>query len=380
MKDVVIVGAGPAGSSAALRLARAGYDVTLLERSRFPRTKVCGDYVSAGGVSLLRELDVAGSVLEGAYPIWTIALHGFGEHLRLSLPQHALALPRSVLDERLRQAALHAGARLFHGSFLRARSEPGAMNVHVRDAHGQETTIATRVLLGADGAWSSVAQRCGLSPVRRLFGRWAVGGHLYAQRTSHELEMYVGTDGYYARNPLGATIANSMLVLPKPVKCDRADAIVARISDGERRFEPEKIERMVAIGPLAYRASGIMRGRLLLTGDAAELLDPFIGQGVTTALALSQPVANAIAALLAGDREARVAREYRAAWRGIVGPRRALGAFVSSIVRIDFIRQRVLSRLRGDSSLLHQLLASVSGLTPEQAALTPRTLWRLLVA
>ncbi len=380
MKDVVIVGAGPAGSSAALRLARAGYDVTLLERSRFPRTKVCGDYLSAAGVSLLDELDIAGSVLAGAHPIRTIALHGFGEHLRVTLPERALALPRSTLDERLRQAALDAGAQLLHGSFLRAECEPRGMAIHVRKAEGSEVQMSARVLLGADGAWSSVAQRCGLSSRRRHAGRWAIGGHLRDQHASNELEMYIGTDGYYARNPLSATVTNSMLVLPKPVKPDQADAIVAHLSAGERRFEPEKIERTVAIGPLAYRASRIMRGRVLLTGDAAELLDPFIGQGVTTALVLSQPVASAVAALLAGDREACVDREYRASWRTIVAPRRVLGAFVSTVVRVDFIRQRALGRLRGDPSLLHQLLASVSGLTPAAAALAPSALWRLLVA
>jgi len=380
MKDVIIVGAGPAGSSAALRLASAGYDVTLLERSRFPRTKVCGDYLSAGGVSLLHELDVAGPALEGAYPIKAIALHGFGEHLRMTLPQQALALPRSTLDERLRQAALRAGAHVFHGSFLHAQVRRRDMSVHLRDAHGREVTIAARVLLGADGAWSSVAQRCALAPRIRPSGRWAVGGHLREQRASDELEMYVGRDGYYARNPLSATSANSMLVLPRPVKPEYADPIVARISDGARHFEPEKIERTVAIGPLAYRASSIICGRVLLTGDAAELLDPFIGQGVTTALALSQPVATAIAALLAGKREAQVAREYRVAWRGVVAPRRALGAFVRTIVCVDFIRQRALRRLRGDTSLLHQLLASVSGLAPAESTLAPSALWRLLVA
>lgn len=380
MKDVIIVGAGPAGSSAALRLARAGYDVTLLERSRFPRTKVCGDYLSAGGVGLLHELEVAGLVLEGAYPIKAIALHGFGEHLHMKLPQRALALPRSTLDERLRQAAVRAGAHVFHGSFLHAHVGRCGMSVHLRDAHGREVTIAARVLVGADGAWSSVAQRCGLAPRIRSCGRWAVGGHLREQSASDELEMFVGMDGYYARNPLSATTANSMLVLPRPVKPDHADAIVARISDGARRFEPEKIERAVAIGPLAYRALSIIRGRVLLTGDAAELLDPFIGQGVTTALALSQPVAKAIAALLAGEREARIAREYRAAWREVVMPRRALGAFVNTMVRVGFIRHHALRRLRGDRSLRHQLLASVSGLASAQSPLAPSALWRLLVA
>ena len=56
--DVIVVGAGPAGSATALRLARAGASVTLVERARFPRRKVCGEYLNAGAVRALREHDV----------------------------------------------------------------------------------------------------------------------------------------------------------------------------------------------------------------------------------------------------------------------------------------------------------------------------------
>lgn len=380
MRDVVVVGAGPAGSSVALRLARAGYDVALLERSRFPRMKVCGDYLCAGGVNLLTELEVAETVLEGAHAIKTVALHGFGEHLHVMLPgPGALSLARSVLDERLVATALRAGVHLVHGAFLRADPERHHVCVHFRDAGGGEGTIAARVLVGADGAWSAVAQRCGLAPKRRRTGRWAVGGQLRDQRPSSELELFIGSQGYYARNPLSATVTNSMLVLPTPVRPREADGVVADITGGERRFEPEKIDRAVAIGPLTYRAEQVMRGRVVLTGDAAELLDPFTGQGVTTALALSRPAAHAVGELLAGNDELRVAQRYRAAWHGIVAPRRTLGALVSAMVRVSFIRRRALRSFRRDAALMAELLAGVSGLLPANAALAP-TLWRLLVA
>ncbi len=381
MYDVVVVGAGPAGSSLALRLARVGYDVALLDRSRFPRSKACGDYLCAGGVRALQELGVSERVLAGAHPIHSVALHGFGEQIRFALPgDGALSHPRDLLDARLVEAALDAGAQLLHGSFMQAHAEHRHVLVRVRRGDGGESVLATRVLVGADGSRSVVAVRCGLARQGRNNGRWAVGGELRENTSSNELEMYVADEGYYARNPLGPTSVNSMLVLPKPARVEDADAAVAAITDGARRFAREKMSKRVAIGPLAYRADTVMRGRVLLTGDAAQFLDPFIGQGVTTALRLSDPAARAVHDLLAGREAERVGREYRSAWRAIVAPRRALGALVRTMVRVGWVRRRSLRNLRRDPALAQAMLSAVSDLVPARKALTSANLLRLLVA
>lgn len=381
MHDVLIVGAGPAGSSLALRLSRAGYDVALLDRSRFPRGKACGDYLCAGGVRILHELAVCEAVLESARPIRSVALYGFGEHVRFPLPgDGARSLSRDLLDARLLRAAIDAGARLLHGSFMHMENDRHRLRVQIRDGSGRERSLETRMLVGADGSWSAVAQRCGLANGRRRDGRWAVGGELQESASGDELEMYVAREGYYARNPLSETAINSMLVLARPARPERADAVVHAITGGARRFEPEKIAKVVAIGPLAYRASSVMSDRVLLTGDAAELLDPFTGQGVSTALSLSAPAADAVHDVLAGRPSERAARAYRTHWSAIVAPRRMLGSLVRTIVRVGWVRRRALRNLRRDPALAQAVLAAVSDLEPARTALAPDKLWKLLVA
>lgn len=381
MIDVCIVGAGPAGSSAALQLARRGFAVTLIERARFPRVKVCGDYLCPGVAMALRDLGIADEVLAQAHPITSILLSGFGAAVRLDVPgEGAFALPREVLDARILEASRAAGVRLVGGAFLRAQQENRSVRVTYRDEHGVERDIVTSVLVGADGAWSAVAQRMGMVGDSRRTGRWAVGGKLRPVPDSNELEMHVGPDGYYARNPLTKDSANSMLVLPKPAALDEADRLVDTITSGARRFEPAKITRPVAVGPLRYRADRVANGRVLLGGDAAELLDPFTGQGVACALQTSAHIALAAQALLAGNPEQRVARSYQAAWESVVGPRRKLTKLINAVITRPFLRARALRSLTRNADAARQLLASVSGVVPAPQGYGPRTLVQLLAS
>src|SRR5579859_3233112 len=104
MPDVIVAGAGPAGSTAALLLARAGYEPLIVEPSTFPRTKACGEYLNAGSVRVLHELGVASritrSVLDG------IRLSGNGVRAQLRFSQPGWAVPRLELDDVLLKAAL----------------------------------------------------------------------------------------------------------------------------------------------------------------------------------------------------------------------------------------------------------------------------------
>ncbi len=381
MSDVVIVGAGPAGSSLAMRLACAGYDVTLLERSRFPRAKVCGDYLSTGALHALKALGVADDVLAGAHPIHSVSLHGYGEHIRLPLPgDAAVSLARSLLDERLLTCARAAGATLCLGVFLRAHEDGSKLRITYRDEHGYERQGEARVLVGADGAWSSVARQMDMAGQSRPSGPWAVGGELPLARAGDELSMYVGPKGYYARNPLSDDRINTMLVAPTAVRRADADTVVEQITDGALRFEADKIARPVATGPLRYRCARVAKGRVLLTGDAAELLDPFTGQGVATALALSVPAADAVTGLMRGLRPAAVARSYAAQWHSVVKPRRSLTRLIETLIRSAFLRARALRGINRDRSLAHGLLAGASGHQPAHLALSPSVLLRLLAS
>lgn len=381
--DVMIVGAGPAGSSIAMRLARAGVDVALLERSRFPRTKVCGEYLSPGALLALRDLDCADGMLARAHRVRRVSLAAFGSGpVILTLPgEGALSLPRATLDDGLRHAALTTGARALHGTFLHAVAEPECVRVAYRDADGTDRLCRARVLVGADGAWSTVAARCGLASDRRRGGRWAVGGHLRDEACGSDdvLEMCIGAGGYFARNPLGGDLANAMLVMPRPAAGDAdASAIVDELSAGRLQFDAAKLEKRVAVGPLRYDASRLAAGRIMLAGDAAGLLDPFVGQGVAIALESSRACADAALAMLAGARPASVARSLARARRELVRPRRILASVVDLVVRTPLMRRRAARSVLRDPGVAETVLAAVAGAAPAARALSPALLARLL--
>jgi geranylgeranyl reductase family protein len=378
--DVLIVGGGPAGSSAALRLARANHSVAVLERARFPRTKVCGEYLSPGACAALADLGLLAAVAAEAHVLRRISLSGFGTApVSLRLPgDGALSLPRSRFDQLLLDAARDAGAHVVPGAFLAFAESRDGVEARYRDVDGAEQTIAARVLVGADGAWSSVAQRAGMTRARRLGGRWAVGGHLRDRQDDDALEMFVGPGGYYARNPLGDGQANSMLVLPDARRGEAAERAVTEITGGLRAFEGASLEKQVAVGPLRYDPTAVARGRVLLTGDAAGLLDPFVGQGIAIALQSSSSVTAAVRAILDGERLGAVGHTFAAARRRAVLPRWLLAAAVEAVIRTKFLRDRAERAIKRDPAPAETILAAVAGASPALNAFSPRAVAGLL--
>ena len=380
MTDVLVVGGGPAGSSSALRLARAGFEVNVLERAQFPRTKVCGEYVSPGACKALAELGLLDAIAAEAFVLHTISLAGFGTRpVRLRLPDRgALSIPRSRFDEILLEAACDAGATAIGGAFLDVEGSRDRLIVSYRDRDGAERSIECRVLVGADGAFSTVAQRAGMARRRGRGGRWAVGGHLTGQNDEDALEMFVGPGGYYARNPLGNGKANSMLVMPEARRGGDADRTVIELTKGKCRFEEDKLERRVAVGPLRYAADVAARGRVLLVGDAAGLLDPFVGQGMAIALETSSSVVTATDALLRGKRSSAIARDFAAARTSAVRPRTMLAAAVDAVIRVRPLRERAERAIRRDPAHAESVLAALAGAVPARTALNPRALLGLI--
>jgi flavin-dependent dehydrogenase len=379
--DVVVVGAGPAGSAVALLLARAGRTVRIVERSRFPRRKVCGEYVNGGAVDALDRLGVLDAVRAVSAPLRGVRLVPPGAAgVALPFPRPALACAREALDAVLLDAALAAGATLERGRvdellFDGAR----CAGVRVRDDAGGLRDRPARVVVGADGSGSVVARKLGLVRPARRGARYAVGGHYtgFGALDAH-VEMYVGAGAYFALNPLGPERTNVMVVVPRARLASWSRDVdggvsgtAAALGHGVRSFAgAARLGPRVTIGPLSHDVRRPIAPGAILVGDAAGFLDPFTGQGVFLALTGAERAAAAILGD-AYDAYARV-RAADLVWR------RRLCATVKLLIDVPPLAHRVTARLARFPEAGATLLEALAGAIPPQRAFGPAILGRLL--
>jgi flavin-dependent dehydrogenase len=159
--DALVVGGGPAGSTAALMLARAGWSVAVVEKARFPRRKVCGEFISATSLALLREIGVAEQFLECAGPeVRRVGLFAQDTLLDSAMPRTSgtgaewgRALGREQLDLMLLEAAAAAGARLWQpwsATDLRSGRDGFVCSISAKSGSNE---LCGRIVIAAPGSW-----------------------------------------------------------------------------------------------------------------------------------------------------------------------------------------------------------------------------------
>ncbi|MGD0052431.1 MAG: NAD(P)/FAD-dependent oxidoreductase [Vulcanimicrobiaceae bacterium] len=388
--EVLVVGGGPAGSATALLLARAGVQVRVLERARFPRRKVCGEYLNAGAVAALERLGLLDAVRSVGSPLRGVRLVvAAAQPVALPFPRPALSCARELLDALLLDAAAAAGAAVERARVEEIVTEGGrCVGLQVRDEDGLLRERRARIVVGADGAGSVVARRLGLARPLRRGARYAVGGH-YAGFGSLEgcVEMYVGDGAYFALNPLDASAANVMVVVPRARLARWAadldagvGAAATALARGARSFAgTTRLGARVSVGPLAHDVRAAAAPGALLVGDAAGFLDPFTGQGVALALQDAERAAEtALASLRARRGEAQAFAAYARDRRDDRRWRRRLCRLVAVLVDVPPLARRASRRLARSPELGATLLDGLAGTTSPRRALRPGVLARLL--
>jgi geranylgeranyl reductase family protein len=344
--DAIVVGAGPAGSLAAYRLASAGATVLLLDRARFPRDKPCG-----GGVTIraLNELPFAiDPVVEGVVDRFELRLRHRRSFSRRAPAPLALMTQRRRLDAYLVEQAVAAGAEFRDGVRVS------------RVAQGEVGGDSARVVIGADGANGVTARSLGLATDREhgvaLEGNLAndmVDSERYARRLVLEFGTVPGGYGW---------------VFPKG---DHVNLGVGGWEDEGPRLR-EHLARLCAVHgvdpaaltevrghrlPLRRPGSALAEGRVALVGDAAGLVDPLSGDGMYEAFLSANLAARHALELLAGERESfegyaaeleeRLAPLVRASW----GAKLALDRFprlTFTVARAPFLWDLVVRLMRGE--------------------------------
>jgi flavin-dependent dehydrogenase len=390
--EVIIVGGGPAGAATAWGLARAGVDVVVLDRARFPRDKPCAEYLSPQASRILSDMGILATVeAAGAARLtgMTIrapsgtsfrgefaAAHGFR-----GFRDEGLSLRRLVLDAILLRHAEAAGARVMEGCAVTDVTRDASERVTgVRfslDTDGQDLdtpqppaqgrTLSGGVVVGADGLRSVISRRAGLAHSRRWPKRVAFVTHYRdVAGIGTTGEMHVERDGYIGLADVGSGHTTVALVVPtresRGVGADRAgylDAWIARHPQLAPRFRgATRISPVRATGPFAQHARALRAPGVALVGDAADFFDPFTGEGVYTALRgaelLTPYLCDAVRGPDGGAADTALAA-YEQCWRhefrGKQIVERAVGAAVAMPAVIGHIA-RVLARRPDMADLL----------------------------
>src|SRR5262245_40364786 len=170
MRDVLVVGAGPAGAIAAWRLASAGARVTIVDRDAFPRDKLCGDTLNPGAVALLESIKIPRSPLPGARPLAGMTVTGPRTRIDARYPagMSGRAILRRDFDAWLLNQAVAAGAQFESGLMARhavvepTRGADAVRGVAMGRGSSREFRFEAPVTIAADGRSSRVARSMGL--------------------------------------------------------------------------------------------------------------------------------------------------------------------------------------------------------------------------
>lgn len=346
--DVVVVGAGPAGSATATHLARRGRSVLLLDRAAFPREKACGDGLTLASMAQLADLGVE-QLLAHYQPVHATRLSFASgpEFARATSGRPGRVVPRAALDTLLGEQARAAGVAVALSCRVTRLLRDNSRMVGVRYRDGATSREATsRFVVAADGANSAMARQAGLAQPN--------------QRAGFAVRAYVSglgelADEFRVLVPLidpdsGRTLPGYGWVFPVSANLANVGVGFLRIRPADQHVNLRTVFRnflgslrsgsQVRAGPLRgaplpcdFDPERCAAEGIVLVGDAARLVDPLSGEGIDTALESGALAADMIdRALAAGAHDVPT---YGAELRRLFGPR--IDAAWSLVANYEFV-------------------------------------------
>jgi menaquinone-9 beta-reductase len=404
--EVIVVGGGPAGASTAHALAREGVDVLVLDRAKFPRDKICAEYLSPQASRVLSDMNVLDEIErscpahlagmrvrapDGHYADGEFAAnHGFRP-----FRDYGLAVRRTILDAIVLDGARTAGARVEEQVRVTDvnKDQTGRVTgVTVIAPDGSARTLTSRYVVGADGLRSVVGKRLGLTWTSRLFPkRIALVAHYRNVRDVGALgEMHVDHGGYFGIVDVGLGLMNVAVVVPmaraKEIGEGRTEFLEQWIATrpylAERFVGAERVTPVRATGPFATESRPAWAPGAALVGDAADFFDPFTGEGIYAALRGGELLAPFIVEALRGKQhdETRALAGYERVRRSEFGGKWKLERIVGMAIAYPYFLNNAAKALSRHKDMADLLVGVAGDFIPASLVLNPRFLFNLFIS
>lgn len=360
---VVIIGAGPAGSSAAIFLAKAGKQVLLVDRASFPRGKVCGCCLNGVTLELLRDLNAGDAVERRGLPIEKIRLATDSRQVELALPG-GVSVSRDWFDAHLIQQAIEHGASFLDGVTARILPQRDAtVSVRLSEA----STVQAEAVIVADGLSGRSLENVDQFITTTRESSWVGVGATLPDASAFEIGviyMACTKSGYVGMVRLEdgrLDIASAMSRDFLKQKQNVADCISEILAKGSKfNVCPQAIQNASWRGTpqLTRRLNQVAHGRIFVIGDAAGYVEPFTGEGIAWALQGGSAVGR-ILSQATGD-YGRLRQQWIGEHRRLVTSRQATCRWAALILKHPWMTSGVIRLLQIAPSLASPFIRGIN--------------------
>lgn len=359
--DLIVIGAGPAGCSAAIEAARSGASVLLLERGRFPRHKVCGEFVSAESLHLLEQLlTPEHRTLIGNAPLIAQArIFSDGAEVPAEISPAAASIARHDLDFALWQSALQAG--------VDARDQCTVQSVeHISHRFKVSTTTEAfegKSVVNATGRWSFLTSAA--IRERTVGHRWVgLKAHFREHDAARSVDLYFFRGGYCGVQPVTApangeaAIVNACAMVRADVSTNLTQVFAAHPALRSRSAGWEPAMSPVSTSPLIFHEPEPVQDSMLQVGDSATFVDPFIGDGISLALRSGNLAAHCLRSFFRNECSLpQAAADYARLYRRQLAPVFHASSKLRNFMKLpSFVRRPVMSLLERTPAITRSLV------------------------
>ncbi len=397
--DVIVIGGGPAGCSVALDLSRRGYDVVLCDQAKFPRDKVCGEFISPGADPILEQLGVLSSI-EALSPkrLKGVAISSYeSAELEIDYPVStetglsltSLSVPRYQLDALFLKQVQSTGVKVFEQykvtDFI--FNEGYVVGIKGWDETKTSFSLNGKLVVDAGGRNAVSLRKFNLKRKPKGNSRIAFSAHWQGVRLPQDYcYMHVSHPGYTGISSVGNGRANVVLVVAdSALDGEKSEAFYHRmLMKNSRRTKMleggERVEPVRSVESLAFAVKPVPCGGLVLVGDATGFIDPFTGEGIYLSLRSSQLAGEVIHS---GFQNSNFSRNFLSVYderrKQEFGGKFLLSRILQGLIYNRVLCDRVMKSLSDNQVLAETLVGVIGDILPAKKVVSLKFLLQLLV-